>query len=80
MPIEMFGQRFYITSEMCRKTNISRSTLSRWLRQGIIKKLHKDRRGWNLFTEDDLNKIRAEAQKIEVEDIPSKIKSAGKSH
>jgi DNA-binding transcriptional MerR regulator len=65
--IEINGQTFYKTSEACKKTGISRATLFRWLKIGILEKYYKDRRGWRLFTEEDLNKIRAEARKIEVE-------------
>jgi hypothetical protein len=38
------------------------------LKIGILEKYHKDRRGWRLFTEEDLHRIRAEARKIKVED------------
>ena len=69
MPLDVNGQIYYRTSEACRKTGISRATLFRWLKEGILEKLHKDRRGWRMFTEDDLNKIRAEAMKIKVEKI-----------
>ena len=68
MPIEINGQVYYKTSEACRKTGISRATLFRWLQAGILEKYHKDRRGWRLFTEDDLNRIRGEAEKINIED------------
>jgi len=68
MPIEINGQVYYKTSEACKKTGISRATLFRWLQSGILEKYYKDRRGWRLFTEDDLNKIRKEAEKINVED------------
>ncbi len=68
MPVEINGQIYYMTSEACKKTGISRATLFRWLQSGILEKYHKDRRGWRLFTEDDLNKIRSEAQKIRVAD------------
>jgi len=67
MPIEIDGKRYYETTEVCEKAGISRPTLFRWLRRGILSKLRKDRRGWRLFTEEDLNKIRAEAKRIEVE-------------
>jgi DNA-binding transcriptional MerR regulator len=66
--IEIDGRMYYKTSEACKKTGISRATLFRWLKVGILEKYHKDRRGWRLFTEEDLNKIRAEARKIEVAD------------
>jgi len=70
MPIEINGQIYYRTSEACAKTGVSRATLFRWLKAGILEKRYRDRRGWRLFTEDDLNKIQAEFQRIEVEEAP----------
>jgi len=69
MPREFNGQRYYDTSEVCQKAGISRPTLLRWLKRGILQRLHRDRRGWRLFTEDDLKKIQAEANRVEAEDI-----------
>ena len=74
MPVEINGQTYYRTTEVCRKTGISRATLFRWLNQGIFPIVFRDRRGWRLFTEDDLNKIRAENNRIEVERMPQVIK------
>ncbi len=65
--MEIDGQMYYRTSEACKKTGVSRATLFRWLKAGILEKHYKDRRGWRLFTEEDLNKIRAEAKRIKVE-------------
>jgi DNA-binding transcriptional MerR regulator len=65
--LEIDGQTYYRTSEACKKAGVSKATLFRWLKSGILEKQHKDRRGWRLFTEDDLNKIRVEAHKIKVE-------------
>jgi excisionase family DNA binding protein len=70
VPAKINGQLYYSTSETCHKTGISRSTLSRWIKQGVLKRLYRDRRGWRMFTEDDLNKIKAETRKIKVEEIP----------
>ncbi len=70
MPIEVNGELYYTTVETCQETGISRATLSRWLRQGVLKELRKDRRGWRLFTEDDLNRLRTETGRIEVEKLP----------
>lgn len=67
MSIEIDGQKYYRTSEACKKTGISRATLFRWLKAGVLEKYHKDRRGWMMFREEDLNKIRAEVRKIKVE-------------
>jgi DNA-binding transcriptional MerR regulator len=67
MSITIDGKVYYKTSEACKKTGISRATLFRWLKIGILEKYYKDRRGWRLFTEEDLNRIRAEAGKIKTE-------------
>jgi predicted site-specific integrase-resolvase len=72
MPIEINGQVYYKTSEACKKTGISRATLFRWLQAGILEKYHKDRRGWRLFTDSDLEKIRNEAEKINVEEADAR--------
>ena len=67
MSIEIDGQVYYRTSEACKKTGVSRATLFRWLKAGILEKYHNDRRGWRIFREEDLTKIRVEARKIKVE-------------
>jgi excisionase family DNA binding protein len=65
--MEIDGKMYYRTSEACKKTGVSRATLFRWLKAGILEKHYKDRRGWRIFTEDDLNIIRSEARRIKVE-------------
>ena len=67
MPLEINGQVYYRTLEVCRKTGISRATLFRWLKGGVLEKIHRDRRGWKLFTDDDVSKIQREARQIKVE-------------
>jgi predicted site-specific integrase-resolvase len=67
MPVEINGCKYYRTLEVCATTGISRATLFRWLKAGILEKSHRDRRGWRLFSEDDLNKIGLEANKVEEE-------------
>jgi len=66
MPIEINGQVYYRTSEVCKKTGISRATLFRWLKEGILEKPYRDRRGWRIFTEGDLNSVKAETTRIQV--------------
>jgi len=68
MPIEINGQIYYRTLEACKKTGISRATLLRWLKDGILEKPHRDRRGWRMFTEGDLDKIQAEATRMKDEE------------
>lgn len=64
MPREMNGQTYYRTSEVCKKVGISRATLFRWLKEGIIKKSYRDRRGWRLFTEADVRRLEKEANHV----------------
>jgi excisionase family DNA binding protein len=66
MPIKIDSQHFYSTTETCEKTGISRATLYRWLQKGLLTKQRKDRRGWRLFTEEDMQKIQAETKRIEI--------------
>jgi excisionase family DNA binding protein len=64
MPVALNGQTFYRTSEVCRMVGIGKTTLLRWLRDGIIEEAeHRDRRGWRLFTEDEVNRLKAEANR-----------------
>ena len=65
MSIEIDGKTYYRTAEVCRIVGISRSTFFRWLREGSFTDVRNvDRRGWRLFTEDDLGRLKAEVNKI----------------
>jgi hypothetical protein len=65
MPITLNGQTYYRTAEVCRIVGISRTTFFRWLKESIFKEAeHRDRRGWRLFTEDELNRFKEEANRI----------------
>lgn len=58
------NRTYYRTTEACRIASISRSTLLRWFRSGTLKDVtHRDRRGWRLFTQTDIERIRYEADK-----------------
>jgi excisionase family DNA binding protein len=67
MPIQIKGQTYYRTTEVCNQTGISRATLYRWLKAGLLKKSYKDRRGWRLFTETDLSKFYTKAVEVHIE-------------
>ena len=65
MPIVINGKSYYRTAEACQIAGISRSTFFRWLRQGSFKDVANfDRRGWRLFTKDDLRRLKAEVNQI----------------
>ena len=65
MPIIINGATYYRTTEVCRKVGISRSTLLRWLRSGVLENSSfRDRRDWRLFTETDIKRIESEVQRV----------------
>jgi len=65
MSVTMRGQTYYRTVEVCAMVGISRSTLLRWFRRGILEDVsHRDRRGWRLFAESDVSRIADEFHKI----------------
>ena len=69
MPTKINDKLYYTTSEMCEEAGISRPTLFRWLRLGMFKEIRKNSRGWRIFNEDELNKIKAETRRIEVKEM-----------
>jgi hypothetical protein len=65
MPITMDGQTYYRTAEVCRMVGISRNTLLRWLKEGIFSEVeYRDWRGWRLFTEVQIDRMKAKTNQI----------------
>jgi predicted site-specific integrase-resolvase len=73
MPVSINDKKYYRTSEVCQIARISRSTLLRWLKEDSLSiQDYRDRRSWRLFTEDDVNKLASEANRIyEARVVPS---------
>ena len=66
MSVIVNGQTYYRTAEVCRMVGISKTTLFRWLKKGIFREVeHRDRRGWRLFTEYEVGRLKAEANRID---------------
>jgi DNA-binding transcriptional MerR regulator len=64
MPVVIKGNTYYRTSEACRLAGITRSTLLRWIAADITQDASsRDRRGWRLFSQADIERIEAEAGK-----------------
>ena len=64
MPVRIDGQTYYRTAEVCRIVGISRTTLFRWLKEGISAEAeHRDRRGWRLFTGDEVDRLKTEVNR-----------------
>ena len=65
MPMAINSQTYYRTAEVCQIAGIARSTLFRWLKQDILDgPVQRDRRRWRVFTKDQVDKIKAEAHRI----------------
>jgi predicted site-specific integrase-resolvase len=65
MAITLDGKTYYRTAEACRLAGISRNTFFRWLREGLFADVGiRDRRGWRLFTEEDLIRLKNEANRV----------------
>ena len=65
MPIKINGQTYYQTAEACRITGISKNTFIRWVKEGLLADVERrDRRGWRLFTQEDVDRLKAEAYRV----------------
>jgi DNA-binding transcriptional MerR regulator len=59
MPVSLDGQNYYRTAEVCRMAGISRNTLFRWLKEGMIcETARRDWRGWRLFTQAQVDQLK----------------------
>ena len=66
MPIKIDGRTYYRSGEVCQIVNIGKSTLFRWIKGRVINEAtYKDRRGWRLFTEGDVEILKNEAERIQ---------------
>jgi len=65
MPVTISEQTYYRTAEVCLMVGIGKSTLFRWIKEGIMADAERrDRRGWRLFTEDEVNRVKTEVNGI----------------
>jgi len=65
MPVILNGQTYYRTAEVYRKVGISRATLLRWLKKGVLGETgYRDGKGWRLFTPQDIERLRAEVNRV----------------
>jgi excisionase family DNA binding protein len=60
MPVKLEGRNYYRTAEVCRITGISKNTLFRWTKEGIIiEPASRDWRGWRLFSQTQVDKLKS---------------------
>jgi len=51
------GKTRYKTQEICYRFDISKATLFRWEREGLISAVGRDWRNWRLYTEKNIQEI-----------------------
>ena len=51
-------KKLYKTNEVCEMFDISRATLFRWEREGLITGPPRDWRNWRLYTAENVEQIR----------------------
>jgi hypothetical protein len=67
MPVKLNGKTYYWTAEACRLAGTSKNTFLRWVKEKRFPDTERrDRRGWRLFSEGDLQKLTAEVNKIQI--------------
>jgi len=65
MPVNINGQDYYRTNEVCRMISVSRNTLFRLANKSIFNEAERrDIRGWRLFTLDEINSLNANMNRI----------------
>jgi len=68
LPRAICNTKYYSLIEVCRAAGISRSTLLRWMKEkSVDDTFRRDSRGWRVFNEADLKRIKKEADKIQSE-------------
>ena len=66
MTTEINSETYYKTSTAVKMIGISKSTLLRWVKEGTVSdSSHRDRRGWRLFSKEDIQRIKSEVNSID---------------
>ena len=66
MTVAINGQTYYRTAEVCLAAGIGKSTLFRWIKEGIMKEAeYRDRKGWRLFTDFEVEILKSEVNTIQ---------------
>jgi excisionase family DNA binding protein len=58
----------FSTAEAAKKLGISKQTLHRWFSQGRVADVRRDRNNWRVFTPQDIERIRSEANRVNAGD------------
>jgi predicted site-specific integrase-resolvase len=73
MPVKINGLEYYRTNEACSMAGITKNTFLRWVSTNSYEDVaHRDRRGWRLFTKEDVKRLTREVNKVKVESVKLK--------
>ena len=64
MAREVNGHKFLNSSEVAKLAGIHRLTLLRWIREGRMPDVSRDRNGWRIFSEEETARIVAYAMSV----------------
>ena len=58
MPVRIAGKDYFQIQEAAKLVGVSRQTLQRWFREGKAADVARDRRGWRVFSQGDIDRLR----------------------
>lgn len=65
MPVVINDETYYRTAEVCRLVGVSRNTLFRWIKEGVLSDVeYRDWRGWRLFTPVQVETVRSKTSRV----------------
>jgi DNA-binding transcriptional MerR regulator len=64
MPLTIAGKSYFQIREVAGMLGVSRQTLQRWFREGRAADVSRDFRGWRVFTQADIERLRQVVDKV----------------
>jgi excisionase family DNA binding protein len=71
MPKRLDGKTFYTASEVAKMAGVHRLTLLRWIREGKLAEVDRDRNGWRLFSDKIAHQVTEFAKGINTRSSPN---------
>lgn len=65
------GKVYYTASEVAEMAGVHRLTLLRWIREGKLAEVDRDRNGWRLFSEEIAHQVTEFAEGINSRSSPN---------
>ncbi len=66
MSLRINDKEYYRTNEACTLAGISKNTFLRWVALGTYSDVVlRDRRGWRLFSEEEVKQLKLEVNKVQ---------------